>query len=101
MYFSTAQNVKLIVREEVGEGRDVRHEVEEVLQGPYSIFNLDRNQSKLFVGGYPPQFPIQKQVLRNSFDGEIEELVIGDIPISLWNFKDGNENSHGAVRRYS
>lgn len=86
-----------MVREE--KGKELVHTAEGDLLGPYSIFNLDCNQSKLFVGGYPPQFPIQKQVLRNSFDGEIEELVIGDIPISLWNFKDGNENYHGAMRR--
>lgn len=80
-------------------GKDELITATEELQGHNTIFNLDRNQSKLFVGGYPPQFPIQSQVRQNAFDGEIEDLVIGEIPISLWNFREGHENNHGAARR--
>ncbi|KAF5306067.1 hypothetical protein FQA39_LY09045 [Lamprigera yunnana] len=94
----TAHNAKLTVREQIGS--DVHlHVVTDELVGPNTIFNLDKNQSKLFVGGYPPQFPIQEQIQQNSFDGEIEDFVIGEIPISLWNFVEGNENNHGATRR--
>ncbi|XP_018320894.1 laminin subunit alpha [Agrilus planipennis] len=95
----TGHNAKLSIREEVAGGRDQIYTVEETLNGTMTIFNLDRNLSKLFVGGYPPQFPMQNQVRQNSFDGEMEELVIGDTPISLWNFNDGNENNHGAIER--
>ncbi|KAB0790802.1 hypothetical protein PPYR_15312 [Photinus pyralis] len=94
----TAHNVKLTVREQVG-SEVILHGTPEELQGPKTIFNLDRNQSKLFIGGYPPQFPIQEQIIQNSFDGEIEDVVIGETPISLWNFVEGNENNHGATRR--
>ncbi|KAK4877517.1 hypothetical protein RN001_010023 [Aquatica leii] len=94
----TAHNAKLTVREQVGPEVQL-HVASDELLGSNTIFNLDRNQSKLFVGGYPPQFPIQEQVKQNSFDGEIEDFVIGETPISLWNFVEGNENNHGAKQR--
>lgn len=42
---------------------------------------------------------MQKEIDVNSFEGEIEDLVIGEKPVSLWNFNDGYENNHGAIER--
>ncbi|KAK9871509.1 hypothetical protein WA026_012880 [Henosepilachna vigintioctopunctata] len=95
----TGNNAQLIIREQQDDGREVEYKGETILEGPLSIFNLDKTKSKLFVGGIPVNYNIQNAFEVNSFDGEIEELVIGDLPVSLWNFNNGYENNHGAVRR--
>ncbi|EFN79905.1 laminin subunit alpha [Harpegnathos saltator] len=97
--YRTGKNVKLIVREDIGEGRDKLYEKARVLTGPYYIFNVDREQSKLFIGGYPSSFHIQDAVTASSFEGEMEELVIGDIPVSFWNFVYGENNQKSALER--
>lgn len=91
--------MKLIVREDIGEGRDKLYEKERVLPGSYYIFNVDQEHSKLFVGGYPSSFRIQSAVTASSFEGEMEELMIGDIPVSFWNFVDGENNWKSALER--
>lgn len=93
-------NAKLTIREEYADGRIKETVGESGLQAPYIIFNLDKNLSKLFVGGYPSQFAMQETISQNSFDGEMEEIVIGDTPVSLWNFNSGFENHRGARERW-
>lgn len=95
----TGKNVKLIVREDIGEGKDRLYEKEQVLPGSLYIFNVDQEHSKLFVGGYPSSFGIQDAVSAFSFEGEMEELMIGDIPVSFWNFVDGENNQKSALER--
>lgn len=95
----TGKNVKLIVREDIGEGKDQQFIKEQVVPGTYSIFNLDQEQSKLFVGGFPSSFQIQDAVTASSFEGQMEELVVGDIPVSFWNFIKAENNHQGATER--
>ncbi|CAL7933589.1 unnamed protein product [Xylocopa violacea] len=95
----TGKNVKLIVREDIGEGKDRLYETGHVLPGWHSIFNVDQEHSKLFVGGYPSSFNMQSSVTASSFEGEMEELVIGDTPVSFWNFVDGENNQKVAIER--
>lgn len=95
----TGNNVKLIVRVEGEDESDQLHEVEETLPGSHSIFNVDPENSKLFVGGYPPDFNIQEGVKYSSFEGQIEDFRIGDQEVGLWNFVDGQDNNHGALER--
>ncbi|XP_014485447.1 PREDICTED: laminin subunit alpha isoform X2 [Dinoponera quadriceps] len=97
--YRTGKNVKLMIREDIGEGRDELYKMTGVLTGPYYIFNVDREHSKLFVGGYPSSFHIQDAVTASSFEGEMEELVIGDIPVSFWNFVYGENNQKSAIER--
>lgn len=94
----TGPVAKLIIREEQ-DNKAKEHVKEAVADGPYTIFNLDQEKSKLFVGGYPPSFDMQRQVKSSSFEGAMEEFVVGDTPISFWNFVDGEENHRGAVQR--
>lgn len=91
-------NIQLTIREELDNGQEKLHQVNHTLPGPYSVFNVDQD-SRLFVGGYPPDFNIQNGVKYSSFEGEIEELKIGDDQIGLWNFVDGQSNSNGARER--
>ncbi|XP_065337904.1 laminin subunit alpha [Cloeon dipterum] len=88
----TGKNAKLTVREEDIDGTEKLYQKEEALTGTYSILNLDQTYSKLFVGGYPSSFEIQGAVKYSSFEGQMEELVIGETPISLWNFADAVNN---------
>ena len=97
--FRTGHNAKLTIREELPGGIANTTSKETTLDGPLSIFNLDRNKSKLFIGSYPDQYNMQKEVEVLPFEGEIEDFVIGDKPVSLWNFNYGFENHHGAVER--
>ena len=97
--YRTGRNVKLILREDIGEGRERTYVTEQALPGSNTVFNLDLKQSKLFVGGYPPSFQIQDDVTVNYFEGEMEELVIGDVPVSFWNFVDAENNIQGAIER--
>jgi len=94
----TGKKVQLIIREEVAGGQEKKNVNEMVLSGTYSIFNLDQELSKLFVGGFPVYFGIQPEIKYQAFEGQIEELVIGDTPVSLWNFVTA-ENNAGAKER--
>ncbi|CAG9771124.1 unnamed protein product [Ceutorhynchus assimilis] len=92
-------NAKLSIREELPNRQENIETAEKALTGPYTIFNLDKDKSKLFVGSFPVNYEMQKDIDVNSFEGEIEELVIGNTPVSLWNFVDAYENNHGAKER--
>lgn len=95
----TGHSVKLTIREELPGGEERLHTNEVSLEGPYSIFNLDKDQSKLCLGSCRPEFKMQQQVPINSFEGEMEDLVIGDMPVGLWNFDEGFDNNRGAKER--
>jgi laminin alpha 3/5 len=90
----------LIIREEVADGQERKHVNEIVLPGTSSILNLDQELSKLFVGGFPVYFGMQPEIKYQVFEGQIEELIIGETPVSLWNFVDA-ENNVGAIERYA
>lgn len=68
------------------------------MDGPNTIFNLDRNQSILCMGSCPSDM-LQSGITENGFEGEIEDVKIGDLPLSLWNFKMA-EHNEGAIERY-
>lgn len=95
----TGNNVKLIVREEIADGKDQLHEVEETLPGNSTNFDVDRENTKLFVGGYPPDYNIQEGLKYSSFEGQIEDLRIGEQEVGLWNFVDAQDNNNGALER--
>ncbi|XP_034231739.1 laminin subunit alpha isoform X3 [Thrips palmi] len=93
------KSASLTIREEGRDGEDILHVKEDVINGSSSILNVDPEHSKLFVGGYPTSFKIQDEIKESSFDGEMEDLVVGDTPISLWNFVDAANNHNGARER--
>lgn len=63
-----------------------------------AVFNLHKDYSKLFVGGFPNNARIQEVVRSTNMDGQIEGLNIGGQSYGLWNFKDAHE-LNGAVAR--
>lgn len=96
----TGSNAKLIIREELENGTVAEHVNEQPLLGANNVFNVDRN-SRLFVGGLPPpaDFTPPHDIQSNAFEGEIEDLRIGDEHAGLWNFVFGLENNQGAQPR--
>lgn len=96
----TGHTAKLTIREELSNGSEILHVKEKELEGPKSIFNLDKDKSKLCVGSCPVNFRMQQPLEANSFIGEMEDLVIGDTPVGLWNFNEGYDNSQGAPERW-
>lgn len=102
MIFRVGKTVKFTIREDVGvhETKIKDTTKEEVLPGKSVLLNLDKDYSKIFVGGYPATFDIQPQVKYSSFEGRMEELVIGDERVSLWNFVDASNINKGSQERY-
>lgn len=98
-HFRTGRNIKLIVREDAGEGKEQSYITEQTLPGSHSIFNLDPEKSKLFVGGYPQSIQLPETIVSSFFDGAMEELMIGDVLVSFWNFVDGENNAVPAYER--
>lgn len=93
------KDVTLAVREQTADGKEQLHEVQETLGGHENEFEVDPKNTKLFVGGYPPDFDIQEGIKYSSFEGQIEDLKINDQEVGLWNFVDGQDNNHGARER--
>lgn len=78
------RNVKLSIRESLDSGAEKVYDADAVLPGQHTIFNLDREKSKLYVGGVPSDAKLQS-INFPAFEGQIEELMIGDSPVGLWN----------------
>lgn len=98
-HYRNSYNIKLTIREEKPGGGDIVYTAEKRLEGTKIIFNLDKEKSKLCIGSCPDQFKMQEQIPLSPFEGDIEDLVIGDIPIGLWNFDEAYDNNHGAIER--
>lgn len=77
--------------------------------GFHSVLNINKENSKFFIGGIPISFEAPSEIKYNTFAGQIEELMIESIPIGLWNFIDISSPQNlkpskimtGAVERYS
>lgn len=95
----TGNDIKLTIREETEDGKERDHETEHTLGGNQNIFDLDSKNSRLFVGGYPPDFNPQEGLTESSFEGEVEDVRINDEEVGLWNFVDGQNNIDGAQER--
>ncbi|XP_050097931.1 laminin subunit alpha isoform X1 [Anopheles aquasalis] len=93
----SGNNIKLTIREELTNGTEVFHTKDQSLPGSYNVFNVDQN-SKLFIGGYPPEYNMPQDVKSSEFDGRMEQLQIGGDHVGLWNFIDG-QNVYGSQER--
>ncbi|XP_060809379.1 laminin subunit alpha [Amyelois transitella] len=91
------RSVKLSIREALANGSEYVHSKEGMLPGTHTIFNLDKQKSKLYVGGVPSDAKLQK-ISFPAFEGQIEELMIGDTPVGLWNFVNAT-NLKGSRKR--
>lgn len=93
-------DVKLTVREQLEDGRVILHESEDQISQSATpqIFDLNSDSTRLFVGGAPPDNGADK-LRYSSFEGEIEDVRIGDQEVGLWNFVDAQNNQEGAYER--
>lgn len=93
----TGNDVKLTIKEELEDGKVLAHEVQDRLSGNNNVFDLNKDNTRIFVGGSPE---LNSKALKyNSFEGEIEDLRIGDEKVGLWNFVDAQNNNDGARER--
>lgn len=92
------RTVTLTVRTELEDKVDVIQE-ENTLPGPFSVFNLDQEHSKFYVGGFPHDVHIQTEVINSNFSGLMERLMFDEKPVGLWNFVKGANNTDGSVER--
>lgn len=84
--FRTGQNVRLKIQEP---GSPARVN-ENVIPGSSTVLDLDKDYSKVFLGGVPAEFQIQPAVHHQSFDGKIDEFSLGGAPVGLWNFVESS-----------
>lgn len=89
----------MIVHEDLGNSKEISYEKELVLSGNSSILNLDKDHSKLFVGGLPVRFNAQPGIVDQSIEGRVEDLMLGDTFIGLWNFIDSTGVNNGSIER--
>ena len=80
------KSVKLTVRSQ-GELDSI---AEGSSQGPSSVFNLDPQNTRIFIGGIPDNVEVQNTIQSKRFRGHIEEVILGDNPLGLWNYKEAN-----------
>lgn len=69
------------------------------LSGTKTVLNYHKDLTKLFVGGYSVPEELSDHVKFDEFEGQMEELVIGDTPIGFWNFIEAQDNNYGAIER--
>ncbi|XP_026331928.1 laminin subunit alpha isoform X2 [Hyposmocoma kahamanoa] len=91
------RNVKFSIRGTLMNNTEHTETKEVLLPGQTTIFNLDKKKSKLYVGGAPSGANLQG-VNFPYYEGEIEELMIGETPVGLWNFETA-ENLNGTRQR--
>ena len=63
-----------------------------------SVFNLNSEYSKIFVGGFPTEKKVQGKITSTDMEGQIEGLTIGGKPVGLWNLKDSTDISGASTR---
>lgn len=85
-FFRTGKSARLSVLQDLGNDKIDTTVADGVLYGPWSVLNLDRNHSRLFIGGVPTTFDTTVKTFYNPFNGCLEELTIGDARIGLWDF---------------
>ena len=51
------------------------------------MFNLNKEYSKIFVGGFPTEQKVQGEITSTDMEGQIEGLMIGGKSVGLWNLK--------------
>jgi laminin alpha 3/5 len=94
--------VKLVIHEDVGIRSNPKEYLKEaILSGNSSILNLDKDHSKLFIGGLPATFNEQSDIVGQSLEGRVEDLMLGNTFVGLWNFVDSSGVNNGSIERYS
>lgn len=91
------KNVHFTISEEDRYGNVQETTKEDYLGGSKSLFNVNKNSSRLYVGGLPPgqsRHPIKF----SNYRGVIEDLQIGEEKVGLWNFKEAQNLNPAHLR---
>lgn len=88
------------IHEDVGKDSDFKvYSEQAILSGNFSVLNLDKDHSRLFVGGLHPSFEAQQGIEEVSLDGSVEDLMLGNSVIGLWDFVYSSGENNGSVKR--
>lgn len=60
---------------------------EKTTQSSPIIFNLDTDNSRIFIGAIPSNVETQTNVQKENFVGKVSNVQFNNEPLSLWNFK--------------
>lgn len=86
--------------EDVGRDSEFKvYSVQTILPGNFSVLNLDKDHSRLFIGGLHPTFEAQQGIKEVSLDGTVEDLMLGNSVIGLWDFVYSSGENNGSVKR--
>lgn len=98
--YRTGKAIKLDIHEDVGKGSDFKvYSEQAILPGNFSVLNLDKDHSRLFIGGLRSPFEAQQGIQEVSLDGSVEDLMIGNSVIGLWDFVNCSGENNGSVKR--
>lgn len=61
---------------------------QQIAPGSASVFNLDRDQSRIFIGGAPPNVQLSPTIKNRHFYGVISNVFLDNEPLGLWNAKE-------------
>ncbi|KPM02403.1 paramyosin-like protein 1, partial [Sarcoptes scabiei] len=62
--------------------------VEKEASGSASVFNLDRENSKIYIGNIPPNVPVSSNIENRRFRGDISDVYLDNEPLGLWNARE-------------
>lgn len=67
--------------------------------GTKSVFDLDPDAVKFFIGGVPNSAGLQDRMNTLRFVGAIEDVKFDGVPVGLWDFVYGENNYNGVTPR--
>lgn len=80
--------MKFIISDEMSDKSPTEYSTTDYYRlGSKSLLNVDKNSSKLYVGGFP-EGQFRNPARHSSYQGSIEDLTIGGQRVGLWNFRD-------------
>lgn len=83
-----------LIRLKVVTDKNVNTTTEKVATGSASVFNLDREQSKIYMGSLPDHVQLNSNIKNRKFYGVISNVMFDNEPLGLWNAKN-SENIQG------
>lgn len=84
----SGRSIQFTITDDV-DGREVPYvRTDSYSLGTKSLFNVDQNATRIYVGGFPAQPNFPNPVRQSNFRGSIEDLTIGEEKVGLWNFRD-------------
>lgn len=86
-------NLTIVEQRDPKSNEIITYTKSEVLPGFSSVLNLDKENSKFFIGGLPAWFEAPNAIKYLTFSGSVEELSVSGVPTGLWDFVKVSANN--------